>query len=316
MNQTAQIINRVLPIIFLLFLGYQLRRRQWISENTIDELRSIVVNFALPSVLFLAFVQIELKPAYLLIFVIVFILMLIMFGLGNWVGRRLRMRHIYFPFLMAGFEYGMLGVSLFGSAYGLEKIGYIAVIDLGHEIFIWFVFLAFLLMRRDGHQSGGQLLRSFFRSPVIVAILLGLALNLMGVVDILFDFPVAGGLFLTFQFLGDLTVPAMLLIIGYSLRMDSFGVREALPVIMMRLAIIVPVALVLGNFFIDKLLMLESAFRTALFTLFILPPPFIIPLYIRSEEIDERGYVNNTLALHTVISVLVFIVFFILNPTL
>ena len=48
---------------------------------------------------------------------------------------------LIFHILITGFEYGMLAISLFGAAYGLDKIGYIAIVDLGHEIFIWFVFL-------------------------------------------------------------------------------------------------------------------------------------------------------------------------------
>lgn len=315
MTQTVQIINRILPILLLLFLGYLIRRRAILSENTIDELRYIVVNFALPSVLFLAFLQIELKTAYLFVFTVIFILMLLMFGFGNWIGKQFKIRHDYFPFLMTGFEYGMLGVSLFGSAYGLDQIGYIAIVDLGHEIFIWFVFLALLLMRRDNLQVRGQLLRSFFRSPVIVAILLGLAVNLMGMGEVLSDYPVAGGLLLTLHFLGNLTVPVMLLIIGHSLRMDFSGLKEALPVVFIRLAIFVPIAFLIGHFVMEEWLTLEPGFRTALFILLILPPPFIIPLYMRLDETDEMRFVNNTLAIHTVISILVFIVFFVLNPT-
>jgi hypothetical protein len=316
MNQTIQIINRVLPIVLLLFLGNIMRRRRLLSEQTIDELRSLVVNFALPSVLFVAFVQMELKAAYLFVFVLVFLIMVIMFALGGWIQKWFKIEHGYFRFLLTGFEYGMLGVSLFGSAYGLEKIGYIAVVDLGHEIFIWFVFLAFLLMKRDGLQDGGQLVRSFFRSPVIIAILLGVGLNALGLGVGLSSYPFVGGLLLSMEFLGNMTVPVMLLIIGYSIQLDFHSIQRSLPVILIRQAVFVSIAFVFGYFVIGKWLQLEVAFQTALFTLFILPPPFIIPMYMRPENVDERQYVNNTLALHTIVSVVVFIVFFALNPVL
>ena len=82
---------------------------------------------------------------------------------------------------------------MFASAYGLQNIGYIAVIDLGHEIFIWFVFLALLL---------------------------------------------------------------------------------------------------------------------------ILPPPFIVPLFMGQDSISDGWYVNNVLTLHTVVTIVVFAIFFILNPSI
>jgi malate permease and related proteins len=316
MNQTAQIINRVLPILLLLFIGNQLHRRRILSEHTVDDLRSIVINFALPSVLFLAFVQMELKTAYLYIFILLFLLMIVMFALGGWIRRQFKLKHDYFHFLLTGFEYGMLGVSLFASAYGLEKVGYIAVVDLGHEIFIWFIFLAFLLIKRDGVQSGGQLVQSFFQSPVIIAILVGLGLNVLGLGGNLSGYPIVGGLLLTMEFLGSLTVPLMLLIIGYSLQLNLAGIKQSLPVIVVRLVIFVPVALLFGYFVLEKWLHLENAFQVALFTLLILPPPFIVPMYMRPEDVSERQYVNNSLALHTIVSILIFIVFFILHPSL
>jgi len=185
-EQTALIINRVLPIFLLIGLGYWVRRRQFVAESTVDDLRKIVVNLALPAVLFTSFVQIELQTAYIAIFVTTFSLCVALLILGRWLQRALQIKRAYFPFMMTGFEYGMLGVSLFGSAYGLENIGYIAVLDLGHELFIWFVFLAFLLAERDGIQRPAQLASAFVRSPVIIAILAGIALNLLGLGDLLY----------------------------------------------------------------------------------------------------------------------------------
>ncbi len=311
MEQTTQIINRVLPIILLIILGNWIRRRQFIAAATIEDLRKLVVNLALPSVLFLTFLQIELKLTYLVVFVLIFCTCLLLFGLGFLLKRQFNIRQTYFPFLMTGFEYGMLGVSLFGGAYGMEKLGYIGVLALGHEIFIWFVFLAFLLMKRDGIQDSKQLLGTFFKSPVIVAILTGLILNLLGLKTQAFQAPISGALLATFQFLANLVVPVILLIVGYSLKFDRQGIRAALPVTLLRLTILVPLALGLNIFFIRGWLHLEPIFEAALFTLLILPPPFIIPLYMRSNQEQEKNYVNNVLALYTIFSVVIYIVYFV-----
>ena len=68
MEQTTQIINQVLPILMLIFLGYWIRYKRFLTEVTIDELRKIVVNLALPAVLFISFLSIELKWSYFVIF--------------------------------------------------------------------------------------------------------------------------------------------------------------------------------------------------------------------------------------------------------
>ena len=311
MEQTTLIINRVLPIILLILLGSWIRRSRFLSETTIDDLRKMVVNLALPSVLFLTFLQLELKLTYLVIFALIFIVCLALFGLGFWLKRQFKIQQTYFPFLMTGFEYGMLGVSLFGGAYGLEKLGYIAIFALGHEIFIWFVFLVFLLMKRDGVQETRQLLKTFLKSPVIIAIFAGIVLNLFGIKTLLYQAPVSGAFMTTFQFLGNLVVPVILLIVGYSIKLDRDGIKAAFPVPVLRLAILVPLVMGINFFIIRGLLHLEPIFEAALFTLFVLPPPFIIPLYMRPELVDEKHYVNNVLALYTIFSIVIYIIYFI-----
>jgi malate permease and related proteins len=314
MDQTTIIINRVLPILFLIILGYWIRQRKFLAESTIEDLRKMAVNLALPAVLFLSFLEIELKSTYIVVFVVMFSLCLGMFGFGVLLKRRLQIQYSYFPFLMTGFEYGMLGVSLFGAAYGLDNIGYIAVVDLGHEIFIWFVFLALLLMKRDGLQNSGQLLRAFSQSPVIIAILAGIFFNIVDAQEFLYERPVTGALMKALEFLGNLTVPLILIIVGYGIKFDRYGLKDAIMVTVLRLSLLIPLALVLNNLLIREILGMEKLFEHALFMLLILPPPFIIPLYMRSGMIEERRYINNTLTLHTVVSITIFAVYFVLNP--
>jgi hypothetical protein len=313
MTQLTEIINRVLPILFLIFLGHWIRRSRFLPENTVEDLRKIVVNLALPSVLFISFLNVEFKPAYFIIFAFIFGLCLALFGLGQLLRRLLNIPHPYFPYLMTGLEYGMMGVSLFGSVYGLEKIGYIAVVDLGHEIFIWFVFLPLLLMKRDGLQNLGQLGRAFFTSPVVIGIIAGLIFNALGVQQALYRLPVTGAVIATLQFLGNLTIPLILLIVGYGIKFDRYGLKDAAIVIGLRLAILIPLALALNAFLIQGWLGLEPLFEAALFTLLILPPPFIIPLYMRPELTDEKRYVNNVLTLYTVVSVILYTVYFVVS---
>jgi hypothetical protein len=313
MEQTTQILNRVLPIILLILLGFWVRRRKFLAESTIDDLRKLVVNLALPAVLFVTFLQLELKASYLVVFALIFAVCVLLLGLGHLFKRLFNVRSEYFPFLMTGFEYGMLGVSLFGGAYGLEKLGTIAVLALGHEIFIWFVFLALLLMKRDGLQGSGQLLGTFFKSPVILAILAGILLNLLGLESTLYTAPVTGALMSALQFLGSLVVPLILLIVGYSLHFDRQGLKAAFPLPLLRLAILIPLALGMNFFIIRGWLGLDPVFEAALFTLLVLPPPFIIPLYMRPELLEEKRYVNNVLALYTVFSVLIYIAYFFIT---
>jgi len=315
-QQTIEIINRVLPILLLLFLGYWFRGTNFLSEPIMDGLRKLVVNVALPSVLFLSFLQIDLQPSFVILSIVIFLLNFALYLFGRFLGPRVAPNHPYFPFLMTGFEYGMLAISLFGSAYGLSQIGLIAVADLGHELFIWFVFLPLLLAKRDGMQRPSEMLQTFAKSPLIIAILSALLLNVIGLNDVFFAWPVTGGIMSTLEFLAALTIPLILLTVGYGIKLDREGFRSAARVVLIRMAIIIPTIYLLNSLLVRALLQLGWPYEVAIITLFIAPPPFIIPLFMSPDLVEERRYVNNVLTLHTIVSVTLFVLFFIFNPTL
>jgi predicted permease len=315
-SQTVEIINRVLPILLLLLLGHWTRRSGFLNDGLVDGLRKIVVNIALPAVLFVSFLTVELESAFLALAAFIFSLCVMLYVLGRFLGPRVQPDHPYFQFLMTGFEYGMLGVSLFGSAYGLANIGIFAVVDLGHELFIWFAFLPLLLRERDGIQKIPDLLRSFLSSPVVIAILLSLLFNVLGWQEMLDTLPVTGGIMATLGFLANLTIPLILIIVGYGIKLDRKGLGDASRLVIIRLAILLPLIFILNTFLIRNLLGLGKAYETALFTLLVLPPPFIIPLFMRPELLEEKRYVNNVLTLYTVVSIILFAGYFMLNPIL
>jgi len=87
-------------------------------------------------------------------------------------------------------------------------------------------------------------------------------------------------------------------------------------VVGIRLAILIPLALILNAVIIRGLLGLERPFEIALFTLLVMPPPFIIPLYMRQDMPDEKRYVNNVLMVYTAFSLIIFSIYFVLNPQL
>ena len=310
----SEIINRVLPIVLLISLGYLLRRKRFISDKGIDDLRKLIVNLALPAVLFLSFLQIELEVKFLFFIVLTFSLCAILYGLGKLLEPHFGADHEYFPFLMTGFEYGMLGISLYGSAYGLDKIGHIAIVDLGHELFIWFVFLALLIKKRDGIQNSRILLTSFLKSPVIIAILSGVLVNLLGVSELLYSLPVSGGVLVTLEYLGNLTVPLILIIVGFGINLDRDYIGEALSVTGLRLVLLLPLAVILSTFLVQRWMGLNEYFQAAIFTLLILPPPFIIPLFMHPEASKEKRYVNNVLTIYTIFTIVLFSLYFLRNP--
>jgi len=310
------IINRITPIIILLFVGKVFQLKNVVSQKTVFDIKKIVVNLALPAVLFTSFLHIDLQPEYFWFLPMILIYCLLLFFLGAGLHRGMKVKGEYFPFLITGFEYGMLGVSLFGAAYGLNKIGNIAIVDLGQETFIWFIYVALLIRKRDGETDIGKLLKMFATSPVILAILAGLLLNLLNLAQILDSALFFGGLLDAIGLIGSLTIPLILIVVGYGIKIDRHELFYSLRVILIRLLVNIPVALLLNRFFVRGLLGLDRGFEAALFTLLILPPPFILTLFMKQDQKEELHSVDNTLTLHAIVTIIVFIFYYALNPVI
>jgi hypothetical protein len=120
----------------------------------------------------------------------------------------------------------------------------------------------------------------------------------------------------TLEFLAALTVPVILITVGFGIKLDRKGFQSAVRVVAIRMAIIIPTLLLLNGLVVRRLLQLGWPYEVAVFTLFIAPPPFIIPLFMKANLLEERRFVNNVLTLHTIVSVTLFVLFFIFNPSL
>ena len=307
---------KISPIILIIGLGNIIRVRGMLSEQTIHELKWLVVNFALPAVLFVTFLDMELESEFLGLFALILVICVGLLGYGYLLRGVLWTEQGYFPHLTTGFEFGMVGITLFGTAYGLSNVGYIAIVDLSHELFIWFVLATILAAKRDGVSSFSETLRGFVRSPLIIAIVTALALNLLGLAEWFGSMPAGAALLETFDFLGGLLIPAILIIIGYGMRLSRSGVRQAGGVVIARLVVLLPLAVFMSRVVIRHWLDLDPAFEAATFTFLVLPPPYIVPLFMRKDQVDDQVHANNVLSVYTVISLAIFVLYFALNPTL
>jgi len=314
MQTILLIFNRIAPIILLLAIGKLLNKKAFLSPETINEMKKLVVNLPLPAILFMSFLTMEIETSYFWFIPLLILIGLALFLIGSVLHKRLSIEGEYFPFLITGFEYGMIGVSLFSAAYGVDQLGKIAIIDFGQELFVWFIYMALLTRRREGSTNIKSLLRMFFTSPVILAILSGITLNLLGAGKWLLQADFMQGVFSTIQLIGSLTVPLILIVVGYGIQLDRREFAYSLRVILIRLGILIPLSLLINRFFISGWLGLDRGFQAAFFTLMILPPPFILTLFMDQKLTEERHRIDNTLTLHTLATIVVFIVYYAFNP--
>lgn len=304
----TSLLGSVLPVLILLGLGMGLRRTPLLTDDLVAGLKRIIVDLALPALLFRTFLTTRFAFEHLWVIATIVGVCVLLLGLGQLFGR-LSGGSAYQRFLFTGFELGMLGFALFTAVYGPAKLPSLGVLALGHELFVWFVLASLLRIEGSGSASPRETVRSLISSPVIVAILAGLLANFAGLGDWMTSSAVPSAVLGALGYLSALIVPLVLLIVGYGTRLNLTGLRQALPLVATRLVVVIALALALNTWVIGGLLGLDASYQAALFTLMVMPPPFIIPLFIPRGRMRDAEYCNNVLSLYSLASVVVFVTY-------
>ena len=308
MTQAYEVIIKALPVILLILLGVFLRRTQIIIKTTADDLKKIVVNIALPATLFLTFAGTAFQSNYLWIFVCVFAVCILMLSAGIGFKKVLSPDNKYYPALFAGFEAGMMGYALYTSFFGAENTYKFAIIDVGQVVFVFFVLVAFLQRQSGSKASVGKLVSGFILSPIILSIVLGILAGSTGLFEAASQYAVTGAFTGTLKLLGSMTQPLICIVIGYELHMEAKNIVKPLVTVLLRMGILLGIAFLLNTFLIDMALHLDKSFQLAVYTMFLLPPPFVIPIYMDESAEKQKPLVLNTISLHVLVSLAAFVV--------
>ncbi len=298
------VIEKIIPIFIFLVIGNIFRIKRFVSEITIEELKKFIINISLPALLFIAFLEMQIRAEYWMIIVTIFLINLIMLFLGKIFYPYFRIVDPYFPLLFTGLEVGMLGIPLFGAIYGLDNIKYFALLDLGQELYVWFILMAILYYLNQKTPNYILLIKRFFSSPFIIAIIAGLLINITGIKVMIYSNFFLKGLLEAMSLLANITIPLILIIIGYEMRLSLNNFILPLKIITLRSICLLIFATLISRFLFYFYLKLDALYHIALYSLFVLPPPFVLPLFIPKER--TQPYLLNTLSLGTIITIIVF----------
>lgn len=121
-------------------------------------------------------------------------------------------------------------------------------------------------------------------------------------------YPVTGAVTDTLKLLGSLTQPLICIVIGYELRIQARNIRIPLVTVLLRMGILIGLAFLINTFLIDKALHLDKSFQLAVYTMFLLPPPFVIPIYMSDSAEKEKEVVLAAVSLHVLFSLAAFVI--------
>ncbi len=297
-----ELLRRLLPIFFLLAIGFIAKHKKIFQESFIEGLKTLIVKIALPAVLFDAFSKMTLQISYLLLFIFVFFYCCLLYFLGHLLHKLFPKiyRRAYTAGYFTGFEFGMIGVGLFGAIWGMDKLPIIMLIGFGHELFIWFFFVPLISRKKDHRFNIIDTLWQFLKTPTIIAIISGILINLSGIYPKIEESSIGGSILAVIEFLKPLTSPLILIVIGYTLIFHRENLREMAVYILSRLALVMVLGAILlltVRFLIPDL---DPLFDQAFYAFILLPAPYILPLYIQDKK--EAAFFTQLLVYSTAVS--------------
>lgn len=300
MENLFRILQTALPVLAALALGVLCRKLNFLTRDGVDTLKKVVVNLTLPAVVFAAFATAEYSLQTIAIPVLVFLLCCAGLVLGRLLARLLRLPGRVTPYLAAGFEAGMLGYALFALLFPQASSARFAILDLGQTLFVFTLYKALL--------SGGKETKSLWKDIVNTPILWGTFAGLLVGATGLFAWMVQNGSAAVVTSLTDfLSAPTgmmILLAVGYDLDFGQIRWRETARFVVLRLAAMAILFAVL--LLVNRTLLHGIIFEGAALLLFILPPPYVLPIF--ADEPSQRAQISSALSALTVVTLLLFAV--------
>lgn len=300
MENLFRILQTALPVLAALALGVLCRKLNFLTRDGVDTLKKVVVNLTLPAVVFAAFATAEYSLQTIAIPVLVFLLCCLGLVLGRLLARLLRLPGRVTPYLAGGFEAGMLGYALFALLFPQASSARFAILDLGQTLFVFTLYKALL--------SGGKETKSLWKDIVNTPILWGAFAGLLVGATGLFGWMTRNGSAAVVTSLTDfLSAPTgmmILLAVGYDLDFAQIRWRETARFVVLRLAAMAILFAVL--LLVNRTLLHGIIFEGAALLLFILPPPYVLPIF--ADEPSQRAQISSALSALTVVTLLLFAV--------
>ena len=298
MNILLSVLETALPVFVMLGLGMLCRRRNFLSREGVDTLKKVVINLTLPFALFHAFASAEYSLSSIVAPAIMFCVSGVMLALGFLIIRLAKCKSKAFPFLGACFEAGMLGLPLFALLFPGENISRFAILMLGNDLFVFTLYKTLLVGKADGKA----IVKDMLTSPTLIGVLLGLLAGATGLYAQLHAWGVGEIVDSVTDFVSAPTAATILLCMGYDFVPKEIPWKKTAGLMAMRLGIsgvMLATLLLLNNAVLNNIL-----FPGALIILFILPPPFLIPVV--TTDPAERAEISATLSAMTLLTMVLF----------
>ena len=307
-------LREILPLIFLVLFGALLQRLRFFEEHTFKQLQNFLLRVTIPCLLFTAFVSMEFDAIHTIVSVGMFFFMVALLLVGVLLYRILPIKHDFFMFYLTTFGFGTVGFPVFLEIFGLENISAMAMLGIGHEVFVAGVFFPAMHMYYNGRgKSGGSLAKAFL-TPAMIMLALGALISIGNMRPVIAGNFIGGSILDTISRVGDLTLVIALVLSGYRLQFsDRSCIKTSAMYSALRLVVTIGLGILFKTFFLDltasPLPLLEHAFYILIFQHSSIMLLVFVGLH---RPIEDQVVANNSFVINLVSGIVLFFLYMLI----
>lgn len=303
------VLSTLFPVLFMVLLGLISRIKGFITPEQKEGANTIVFNVLFPILIFNILLTSKIESSAIFIVVYVFIAFSLAMVIGKLLGKFTGQHFSHIShFMLTTCEGGNVALPLYTSIVGVAYASNTVIFDLAGTLIAFVVIPILVAQKSAGETTFKELMKTIFTNSFVIAVMLGLILNLTGVYDMLSQSALIDVYTNT---VSTATAPIMgmiLFVIGYNLKINLATIGSILKLLVVR--VIFYIVVIAGFFILFPHLMAEKTYLMAVLIYFMCPTGFALPMQIsplyKSDE--DANFTSAFISLNMIITLIVYAV--------